>query len=104
MGLQNGSQECRYNMRALNVYTHYILRILNFWKAFKDFCSPRTFTPDVARSETPADCATGRKLSSAAQLHRPPCQESWHHARAVDCAVSIAAAGGIVASRFGRRA
>src|SRR5260370_28831681 len=59
---------------------------------------------NVARSETPADCATRRELAAAAQLHRPPRQATRHHARAVDRVVSLAAAGGADSGRSRRRA
>src|SRR3979409_1707568 len=87
-------RESRCNMRALNVYTHYNLRILNFWKASDAIAN-------VHRPETPAGRATRRKFAPAAQLHRQPRQGPRHHARAVDCTVSIAAAGRIVAGRSG---
>src|SRR5436190_23184142 len=83
-------------MRALNEYTHYNLRNLNFWKALGPSQA------HVARSETPADRPTRRKLAPIAQLHRQPRQGARHHPRTMDRTISIAAARRIVASRFGR--
>src|SRR4029077_16801156 len=93
----------KYNMRALNAYTHYNLRILNIWKGLgRQQLHP--FDQNVARSKTPVDCPTRRKFAPAAQLHRPPRQGARHHACAVDRVVSPAGARGVVASRSRRRA
>src|SRR6266403_3106286 len=41
MGFTTVPRGRRYNMRALNVYTHYILRIVNIWKALQAGCQGR---------------------------------------------------------------
>ena len=53
-----------YNVRALVVYTHHLLRILNNWKALADRVAAH-----VARSETPDHCAARINENVAARLN-----------------------------------
>src|SRR4029077_15309364 len=58
----------------------------------------------VSRPQKTANYAACRKFALFAQLYRSPRQRPWDDARAVDCAVPVARAGGVVPSGFGRRA
>src|ERR1700681_3354215 len=115
-------------MRALNVYTHYSLKTPKHLESFGTARLGKTTQETnqepnqekltgkqskkwtekrfdhVARSETPADCATCGEFAAAAQLHRQPRQRTRHDARAMDRGVSAQAAGGAVAGRSCRRA